>query len=230
MIGTRPFENFPKPVKGAGSFSDFLVDSDLDKFVITEYSGDGGEAAPAAVADFPGGAYRFNGKADTDASGQQIQAPANQYDFDKGVIDYQLKFRMSDAFNSIVRAGVSVVDSSIIASAPANGFWVAKDNDSYALKLQVYSGGSLSKEGTIGDIANDQLYHVALKHSPAGKECTAWVYTINADGVETLLNTVTLKDVTIPVGNGAEMAAFQQKFTSGTLTFDIDYIGSQGAR
>lgn len=81
--------------------------------------------------------------------------------------DFLMKTRIkvSDATNTAIASGATTVDASIIASAPTDGIYFLKAEDSTTVTAQIVKGGVGTSSLTLGTMADDTFVELALVYT-----------------------------------------------------------------
>jgi hypothetical protein len=123
-----------------GQFYDFTTDEDITACVYTQISS-GTCAVSDAVAG--GGVASFANSGTTDDSGAQLQVDAAPITLSLGkTIQFKARAQQSDATQSDLWAGIAVLDTSLVASAPTDGIYFRKDDGVATWKLVIRTGSA----------------------------------------------------------------------------------------
>jgi hypothetical protein len=81
--------------------------------------------------------------------------------------DFLMKTRIkvSDATNTAIACGITSVDTSVIASAPADGIYFLKAEDSTTVTAQIVKSGVGTSSLSLGTMADDTFVELALVYT-----------------------------------------------------------------
>lgn len=207
------FESANLPVVGG---TDFTASSDATPLTITAINSGSG-----AIGSAKNGNLRLTGAATTDNSGANVQATLAKFVPAAGAnARFEAYVQLSTTAVEFL-TGLVVVDTSIMASAPADGIYLYKaEGATGAWSILVRSGSSTiaTIPLTVAATTNLQKVGIELKYDDFTLQTvsiTAWV-----DGAQVAQQTVTGLSSTAPtLVPSAEMMSGS---ATGTQTFDID--------
>lgn len=233
-MNTRPpFENFPAKPGYFGLFADFLSAGQAAAFTATAIS----SGAASVLDTIPGGVLKLAAAATTDDSGVNYQATNSGFGL---VLDKELWFlsrvRFDETTSTDVEtqsdffAGFSVMDTSIVASAPSAGIYFRKD-DGDALLDCVVRGASAEVAVVTGvaTLVSDTWYELAIRIAMDPSTSGKGTVTYYVDGTQV----ASVNASSLPMYSASMLApfvAFQSGNATGTKWLEVDYIGAQQKR
>lgn len=179
-----------------------------------------------------GGWARISGVATTDDSGGQIQAKGAHVATDGKFIGCKTRMQLNEststngATESEWYVGLFPVDTSIVASFPADGVYFAKADGGTAIQCIVRVGGVNVFSTTITATADKSTHHYGIGIVPSTANGATVEFSLDgvrvarADGLALPASSVVL----------TPSIAFQSGDATGTKFLDVDYVGSIQAR
>jgi hypothetical protein len=233
MITRNPFENFPQRPARFGLWADFLSAWSAAAFTASLAA-----TGTAAVIDTEvGGALRLSGAATTDDSGVNHQATNAGFGLILGKeILYLTRVRFGESTSVDMptqcdfAAGLSVLDTTILASAPTAGIYFRKD-DGDAL-LDVVIRGASAEVGVVTgvySVVKDVWYELAIRISPDPSTSGKGSVTFYVDGTQV----ASLSASSLPMASASMLAPFVSFLSGnalGTKYVDVDFYGAEQLR
>lgn len=212
---------------GFGNFDDFLNVDDLvtltGKWTITTA---GSGAAGITSTPLNGGTIRISGQATTDATGSQIQGVACHAVTASKRMVYKCRARLNtDASESNMFAGLAVIDTSLAASLPTDGFWFNKPDGGTTINCssRCASGTATTVTPAAAAFTMDTSWHTYGIGVFVNGDATSGTVEFAIDGVNVARQTLTLLPLTTIIM--APSFAFLSGNATSTHTCDVDYVG-----
>lgn len=143
-------------------FDDFDIYTAAN-WVVTETQGG---ATQAILADVDGGAIALvNSAADNDVNAIQQPIETFLWDVNKGLY-IGARFKVSDATQSDLAIGLTILDASPVASAPSDGIYFLKADGAATVALAVGKNGTYSTSGTIATLVDDTYIVLEMVYDP----------------------------------------------------------------
>lgn len=233
MITTLPFATFPTKPNRFGVWADFCNAGQASAFTATLAS-----SGTATIIDTEvGGVLRLSGAATTDDSGVNHQDTNAAFGLVLGKeILYQTRVRFGESTSTDMpaqcdfAAGLAVLDTTILASAPAAGFYFRKD-DGDALLDCVVRAGSAEVGLSLGafTVEKDVWYDLEIRISPDPSTSGKGTVTFYVNGSQ--VASISLSS--LPMAGTSMLAPFNAFLSGnnlGTKYVDVDYRGAEQAR
>lgn len=205
-----------------GLSHDFLEAADLSTYTKTQIA-----AGDASIQVSANGILRCTGAATTDNSGVQLQLASAPIKLRKGsVVCFGIRQSLSSTLVEW-HAGLSVIDASLIASAPSDGVYLYSPENSTEVRL-IVRHGSISYTHSLGNIdAADGMHRWGFEircDNVDGKIASILVYRDGdlkhiADGISS--------DIFLDMPNDVNLTpsfAMQSGSAVGTQYVDVDYM------
>lgn len=208
-------------------FEDFLrQDAPVDLGAL-DFTAVGGTIGTLATQAANGGVARISGAATVTASGGQLQAEGAHVVTDGKFLSFKARAQINESTSSNgatasdLYLGLFPVDTSIVASLPADGIYFVKANSGTAIQCIVRVNSVNVFSQTIVPVADKLMHTYGIGIVPANGVCTVefsmdGARVARVDGVTYPASTVFL----------TPSFAFQSADTTGTKFSDLDYIGS----
>lgn len=199
-----------------GQFWDFCDDTDLTSFTGTAISS--GTAAALAVI---GGATRFSGAATTDNSGYQIQAENPAYSpVANGVMTICARIKAS-ALAAEWIMGFAALDTTLVASAPTDGIYLHKVEDTGEVFLRVVRDSSVVSQslGVIALASTWQTWVIQVRSRNTGRRAVIQVY-LDGNEVGSPISFADVPDDEVLTPSFGMLSGS----ATGTQTVDVDYL------
>lgn len=181
-----------------------------------------------------GGWIRISGVATTDDSGGQIQACGAHACTDGKVLNYKARAQLNESTSTNVATesdayfGLLPVDTSIVASFPADGIFFKKIDGGTAIVCVVRVGSTDVYSQTITPVMDKLVHTYGIAIWPDSTNGAHVEFSI--DGVVVARaqgSTITLPATTVYL---TPSVAFQTGDATGTKWLDVDYVGSYQKR
>jgi len=196
--------------KYAEYFNDFFTYAAGDWTITTTEDGGGGSASEA-IADAGGGVLLItndNGASDLDQLqlvGESILPAAGKK------VWFESSFKLGDVSSSDAIVGLAVTDTSLVASAPANGIYFRCPGTSDIDFISIASSVE-SAEGGIISIADDTYVKVGFKVHGTSK-IDYWINDVKRGSVTANIPTTEMR-LSLAISNG----------TTAAETLSVDYV------
>jgi hypothetical protein len=233
MTTRPPFENFPQTPSSFGLWADFTSAGMASAFTSTLAA----SGTATVLSTEPGGAIRLSGAATTDDSGVNYQATHSGFGLVLGKeILFACRARFGESTSTDMptqcefAAGLSVQDTTTIASAPTDGIYFRKDDGDNLLDCVVRAGSAEVGLSTGAfTMAKDTWYSFAIRVTPDPSTSGKGTVTFYVDGA----SVASIQISSLPMAASAmfaPFAAFLSGNNLGTKYVDLDYLGAQQAR
>lgn len=127
------------------------------------------------------------------------------------------RFKVSDATNTATAAGVTTVDASIIASAPTDGIYFLKAEDSTSITLQLIKATVGTSSMAVGTVADDTFCECAAVYTAVDQ---TWRTYFNGAPAAVLNSTTNSPTASLSV---APACILNSEAIANVLT--VDYFG-----
>lgn len=214
---------------GFSLFTDFIRQDDIADGGAFDWTAVGTGTIATQAAN--GGWGRISGAATTDDSGGQVQGLAAHVCTSGKVITFKTRAQLNEStstnatIESDLYAGLFPVDTSIVASLPADGIYFVKADGATAITCVVRVGGTNVYSQAIVPVIDELVHTYGIAIFPNGSNS---IVEFSMDGVSVARATgVSLPASTVIL---TPTIAFQSGDGTGTKFVDVDYLGSYQAR
>lgn len=202
---------FPDPTRVIMWFDDFHSYT-AAQWTVTETQA-GATQAVAAGAD---GGHLVLVNTATDNDVNQVQWAQESFRLQATKKTWlRARFKVSDATNSDVLVGLYITDTSPVASAPTDGFYFLKADDSTALTFRVGKDSTYTTSGTVATMANDTFVTVTAYLDPVSR-------TVKLYNDDTRVGSVALTN--LPDDEDLAVTIAVQAGDANARTLTIDYL------
>lgn len=232
----RHFDNFPYPQSEFGYWYEFCSDEDITEGVFTAIN-----SGTNTVLDTTNGGWMTiasNGAAASSGGEWQVDAANIIHAASVGkIIRWQSTLKLSTVNNSVLRAGLVVVDTSWIASAPTDGFYFSLSDTGTSLDFIVRGASATTFSATgLYTLTDATAAVLSIQVTPSGTNgqaslIEAWVgpATVGTRPTQVIrqegISTVPLSTIIMTSG-----VAFQTGAVASAGNVQVDNLGARVLR
>lgn len=186
----------PDPFKYVVDYDDFITYTAAD-WTVTETQAGATQAVAAEAAG--GNIVLTNSAADDDVNMLTRTQEVFKWAADKRMF-FKCRFKVSDATQSDVAIGLSITDTSPVASAPTDAFYFLKTDGAATMVFKVGKNSTYTTSSTIATLTSDTFLTVGFAYN--GKTYVdPTVPTVTNYVFEVYVNDVKVADVNVPSTN-----------------------------